>query len=82
MLSSQWFAPTELVISFETEGQGKFTPEELAGIVERDKDGRVLSLNLPQKAVLIANHQVRYNIGSEPIMSGSGLCVRVVRTDP
>ena len=59
MLSSQWFAPTELVISFETEGQGKFTPEEIEGLVVRDKNGTVVALNLPRKTVLIANHQVR-----------------------
>lgn len=58
VLSSQWFAPTELVISFETEGQGKFSPEELETLVERDKNGKVVSLNLPQKTVFIANHQV------------------------
>ncbi|RPD63108.1 hypothetical protein L227DRAFT_572947 [Lentinus tigrinus ALCF2SS1-6] len=58
VLSSQWFAPTEFVISFETEGQGKFTPEELETLVERDKSGKVVSLNLPQKTVLIANHQI------------------------
>ena len=59
VLASQWFAPTNLVLSFETEGQGKFTPEELEGLVERDSQGRVISLNLPKKSVLIANHQVR-----------------------
>lgn len=59
VLSSQWFAPTELVISFETEGQGRFTPEEIASLVERDKGGRVVALRLPRKTVLIANHQVR-----------------------
>ncbi|RDX56035.1 hypothetical protein OH76DRAFT_1337998 [Lentinus brumalis] len=58
VLSSQWFAPTELVISFETEGQGKFSPEELETLVERDKNGKVVSLNLPQKTVFIANHQI------------------------
>ena len=59
VLASQWFAPTNLVLSFETEGQGKFTPEEIETLVQRDKNGRVTALNLPQKAVLIANHQVR-----------------------
>ncbi|TFK83599.1 hypothetical protein K466DRAFT_498155 [Polyporus arcularius HHB13444] len=58
VLSSQWFAPTELVISFETEGQGKFSPEELETLVERDKNGKVVSLNLPPKTVFIANHQI------------------------
>ena len=64
VLSSQWFAPTELVISFETEGQGKFTPEEIDGLVERDSSGRVIALNLPKKTVLIGNHQVRLMLES------------------
>ncbi|KAI0335978.1 hypothetical protein GY45DRAFT_1291537 [Cubamyces sp. BRFM 1775] len=58
VLACQWFAPTKLVLSFETEGQGKFTPEEIETLVQRDKNGRVTALNLPQKAVLIANHQI------------------------
>lgn len=59
VLSSQWFGHTELVISFETEGQGMFTPEEIEALVERDENGRIASLNLPRRSVLIANHQVR-----------------------
>ena len=59
VLSSQWFAPTELVISFETEGQGKFTQAEIDKLVVRDASGRVVALDLPRKTVLIANHQVR-----------------------
>ena len=59
VLSSQWFAPTSLVISFETEGHGKFSPEEIESLVVRDKTGKVAGLNLPRKTVLIANHQVR-----------------------
>ncbi|KAL6304272.1 acyltransferase-domain-containing protein [Sparassis latifolia] len=58
VLMSQWFAPTKLVISFETEGLGKFAYEELQEMVVRDNGGRVVGLNLPQKAVLIANHQI------------------------
>jgi len=53
-----WFAPTNLVITFETKGPGKFTPEELGRLVEKDSNGNV-SLNLPAKSVLIANHQVK-----------------------
>ena len=52
-----WFAPTNLVITFETKGQGKFTEEELEKLVEKDSEGNV-RLNLPTKSVLIANHQV------------------------
>ncbi len=59
VLSSQWFAHTEIVLSFETDGPGKFTPEEIEALVERDENGRVAWLNLPKRSVLIANHQVR-----------------------
>ncbi|KAI0361798.1 acyltransferase-domain-containing protein [Trametes cingulata] len=58
VLICQWFAPTKLVLSFETEGLGKFTPEEIETLVERDNHGKVVALNLPKKAVLIANHQI------------------------
>lgn len=54
-----WFAPTNLVITFETKGPGKFTPEELGRLVEKDSNGNV-SLNLPAQSVLIANHQVKF----------------------
>ena len=59
MLSSQWFGPTQFVVSFETEGQGAFSPEEIEGLVQRDGSGKVIALGLPKKTVLIANHQVR-----------------------
>ncbi|KAJ7102195.1 acyltransferase-domain-containing protein [Mycena belliarum] len=58
ILMCQWFAPTSLVISFEREGKGRFTPEQIERIVRKDQDGRVVSLDLPSKFVLIANHQV------------------------
>ena len=51
-----------MVISFEKEGLGSFTQKELEGIVVRDGSGRVVELNLPQKAVLIANHQVHSSL--------------------
>ena len=53
-----WFAPTNLVITFETKGLGRFTQEELKKLVVKDSRGNV-SLNLPAKSVLIANHQVK-----------------------
>lgn len=53
-----WFAPTKLVVTFETKGPGKFTEEELERLVEKDSEGNV-HLNLPTKSVLIANHQVK-----------------------
>lgn len=57
----QWFAPTKLVVTFETEGQGRFSDEEIQKLIQRDETGRVIALNLPQKTVLIANHQVCYH---------------------
>ncbi len=56
---SQWFAPTKLVVTFEREGMGRFTDEEIERLVVKDPRGKVVSLNLAQKSVLIANHQVR-----------------------
>ena len=57
---SQCFAPTKIVITFETEGQGKFTPEEITQIAVCDPaSGEVVQLRLPTKSVIIANHQVR-----------------------
>jgi hypothetical protein len=54
-----WFAPTKLVITFETEGMGAFTQDELDRYVVKDEDGTPVALDLPTKFVLIANHQVR-----------------------
>ena len=56
-----WFAPTNLVITFETKGLGRFTQEEFEKLVERDSRGNV-TLNLPAKSVLIANHQVKVHL--------------------
>lgn len=56
---NQWFAPTKLSITFETESQGKFTEEEVQNIVARDAAGKVIGLHLPSKCVIISNHQVR-----------------------
>ncbi|KAJ6604382.1 acyltransferase-domain-containing protein [Mycena vulgaris] len=53
----QWFAPTKLVISFEREGKGSFTAEQIERIVRKNENGEV-SLDIPTKFVLIANHQV------------------------
>ncbi|KAG8219973.1 acyltransferase-domain-containing protein [Butyriboletus roseoflavus] len=57
-LMNQWFAPTKLSITFETQGQGKFTEEEIQNVVERDVSGRVTAVHLPSKCVIISNHQV------------------------
>jgi hypothetical protein len=56
---SQWFAPTKLVISFEQQGKGSFTEEEIERIVVKNENGQVEWLDLPTKFILIANHQVR-----------------------
>ncbi|KAK0473173.1 acyltransferase-domain-containing protein [Armillaria novae-zelandiae] len=58
ILICQWFAPTTLVVSFETTGRGSFTPEDIDRIIVKDKKGDVVSLNLPTKFVMIANHQI------------------------
>jgi hypothetical protein len=56
---SQCFAPTRLTITFELNGPGAFSQDEIDNIAVRGSDGRVLSLKLPQKSILVANHQVR-----------------------
>ncbi|KAJ7293311.1 acyltransferase-domain-containing protein [Mycena rebaudengoi] len=58
ILMCQWFAPTKLIVTFEKEGKGKFTEEEIQRIVVKNQDGEVVSLNLPTRVILIANHQV------------------------
>lgn len=57
LIVCQCFAPTKLVVTFEADGIGKFSPAELQNLVSRDDKGD-LYLNLPAKSVLIANHQV------------------------
>ena len=61
-LMNQWFAPTKLSITFETEGQGRFTEKEILSMVERDASGKVIALHLPSKCVIISNHQVRVHV--------------------
>jgi hypothetical protein len=58
VLMCQWFAPSRLVITLEQDGLGAFSMDEIDAIAMRGRDGRVLGLNLPNKSVLIANHQV------------------------
>ncbi|KAK7064450.1 putative acyltransferase CST26 [Favolaschia claudopus] len=58
VLMCQWFAPTKLIISFEREGKGRLTQEEIDRIVKKNSNGEVESLDLPTKFVFIANHQV------------------------
>lgn len=55
----QFFAPTTLKITFETEGIGAFTEKEAEQLVRRNVSGEVVELVLPKKMVIIANHQVR-----------------------
>jgi hypothetical protein len=49
---TQWFAPTRVLLTFE----GNNMKEE--DVLIRDSLGRVVKINLPEKMVLIANHQV------------------------
>ena len=58
----QWFAPTKLEITFETEGKGRFTAEDLQTAIVRDPAGEILYLNLPTKFALVSNHQVRKSL--------------------
>ncbi|KAF8272976.1 acyltransferase-domain-containing protein [Lactarius quietus] len=58
ILMSQCFAPTRLTITFELHGPGAFSQDEIDNIAVRGSDGHVLSLRLPQKSILVANHQV------------------------
>ncbi|EKM60925.1 uncharacterized protein PHACADRAFT_247149 [Phanerochaete carnosa HHB-10118-sp] len=58
VLVTQLFAPASLVVSFERNGPGAFSREELDRLVVRDGSGRVTALQLPPKAVWIANHQM------------------------
>ncbi|EIW86486.1 hypothetical protein CONPUDRAFT_44786 [Coniophora puteana RWD-64-598 SS2] len=57
-LMNQWFAPTQLKITFEREGQGKVSEEDIERFVERDGSGKISFLRLPQKSVITSNHQV------------------------
>ena len=59
VLMCQWFAPTKLRITFETQGMGAFTQAEIDQYVVKDSNGKPVGLELPTKFVLIANHQVR-----------------------
>ncbi|CAK5280114.1 unnamed protein product [Mycena citricolor] len=58
ILMNQWFAPTKLIITFERDGTGRFTDEEIERIVVKDDSGNVVALDLPNRFILIANHQV------------------------
>ena len=58
-LLSQVFAPTELRVTFESAGPGAFTAEQVAEMVVKDASGVVTELRLPNRMVIIANHQVR-----------------------
>ena len=44
------FAPTSLVITTDS-------PPDLANLVERDTEGRMTRINLPDRLVVMANHQ-------------------------
>jgi hypothetical protein len=79
---NQWFAPTQLSITFEKEGQGYFSDEQIEHIVVRNKEGKVIALKLPTKAILIANHQVgtsSYWHGKSSLYDQLDVCRLVVR---
>ncbi|KAF8349893.1 acyltransferase-domain-containing protein [Amanita rubescens] len=58
ILMCQWFAPTSIRVTFETEGKGKFSQEMIEQVVQKDENGDVVSLKLPDRFVLTANHQI------------------------
>jgi hypothetical protein len=58
VLMCQWFAPTNLIVTFETEGKGAFSQHEIEQYIIKDADNNPVALDLPTKFVLIANHQV------------------------
>ncbi|KAK2461763.1 hypothetical protein APHAL10511_006226 [Amanita phalloides] len=58
ILMCQCFAPTSIRVTFETQGKGKFSQEMINQVVDKDESGNVVSLNLPDKFVLTANHQI------------------------
>lgn len=58
ILMCQWFAPTKLRVTFETQGPGKFSKEDIKRAVVKNAQGEVVYLNLPTKFVLTANHQM------------------------
>ena len=62
----QWFAPSTIRVTFEKEGMGRF--EDL-DVVRRDEQGNSDYLDLPQRFVLIGNHQVRYRMRVSPTFS-------------
>lgn len=62
----QWFAPTKFNITFQQDGSGALTQEEIESIVIRDKNGSIEYLNLPTRFVLTANHQVRTHASRSP----------------
>ena len=60
----QWFAPSTIRVTFEKEGMGKLVDLD---IVRRDEQGDFDYLDLPQRFVLIGNHQVRYRVRVPPM---------------
>ena len=52
VLVTQLFAPTSFVITYEG-------PDDVDSVLERDAAGQIVRINLPQKLVIMANHQVR-----------------------
>ena len=59
----QWFAPTKLIVTFERDGIGKFSDDDLDRYVLKNSKGETVGLDFPTKFVLIANHQVSDRMG-------------------
>lgn len=61
VLVTQWFAPTKFVITFEG-------TEKQSDVFETDAQGNVLSIKLPDKVVIMGNHQVLRTRSCEPLV--------------
>jgi cell division protein FtsI/penicillin-binding protein 2 len=58
VLMCQWFAPTQLIITFATKRKGAVSQHDIERYIIKDHNGNPVALDLPTKFVLIANHQV------------------------
>ena len=62
MTLCQVFAPTSLSLTFETEGPGALTTDEIEKIVVRNAAGEVTELRMSNRMVIMANHQVSFHL--------------------
>jgi len=58
VLITQLFAPTSFHVTFETDGMGALSLDDIVFMAKKDSDGNLVGLNLPRKFVFTSNHQV------------------------